>query len=251
MPGELGAMPKYGVAHIIVLVLIVGLCVLAVVGGRKLRQDPEEERRVTQLLGWFLMVVGVGWLIYDLSPLRFTIWQSLPLHFTDLLRVMVPLALLTRWSIPILISYYWGLVLNFMAIVTPDLVYVHSVSLEFAAYWISHSAALVVPIFLVWGLGYRPTWRGYGAMLLVTVLWSALAMTVNAALDTNYGYLSAVPPSGSILDLFGGWPTYLIWAGSLLAGAWALMTWPWTKPAHRGEPIDRWGLVTRKVAPRG
>lgn len=224
---SLGNMQPYGAEHVFMLVIIVVLAAAARAFGHWLRRVPQREQWVTRALGFVLLAAAVAWFIGDLLPSRFTIAQSLPIHLSDVLRVVVALALIFRNPLCIAISYYWGLTFNLMAIVTPDLNYIAHPPLEFASYWLAHGAALLVSLLLVFGLGYQPTWRGYFAMWGATLVWAAVAMSVNTALGTNYGYLSAVPPSGSILDALGGWPLYLAWAALLLALAWMLMTLPW------------------------
>ena len=91
-----------------------------------------------------------------------------------------------------------------------------------------------VPIYLTWGLGLRPSWRGYRAALAVTLGWAATTMLINIALGTNYGFLNRKPGGGSLLDVMGPWPWYLITELLAVAAVWAVITWPWTRRA-RGD----------------
>src|SRR5699024_2310306 len=120
---------------------------------------------------------------------------------------------------------------------------------EFMVYWFLHIVAFVVPILFVWGLGYRPTWRGYGVTYLATLVWAGIAVVANAITGANYGYLSRGPDGPSILDLLGPWPSYIIWEAVIIAVVWALMTWPWqTQTARQAPVVDRWATVRRKPA---
>ena len=148
-------------------------------------------------------------------------------------------------------SYFWGLTLNLQAVLTPDLNYFQVPALEFAMYWLLHLAALLAPVVLVWGLGYRPTWSGYGTAFALTVGWAGVALVANAVTGANYGYLSRGPVGPSILDALGPWPVYILWEAVLIAVVWALMTWPWTLGRHTASaPIaDRLALVRRRRQP--
>lgn len=177
--------------------------------------------------------------------------QSLPLHYSDALRYITAIALIRRSDWAIAISWYWGLTLNTQSILTPDLVYYEHPVLEFAEYWFAHSSALLVPVVLVWGLGYRPTWRGYGVAYAAALAWAGIAMAANAAAGTNYGYLSRAPEGPSLLDVLGGWPIYVLWEVVLVGTVWALMTIPWVRRARRGRdvPVGTRGLL-RRLAPQ-
>lgn len=142
-------------------------------------------------------------------------------------------ALISRAPWAVAISYLWGLTFNLQAIITPDLQYLQSPAIEFAAYWVTHGAAFVTPVLLVWGLGHRPTWRSYGVTMAVTVAWAGLAAAVNLVTGANYAYLAHAPAGRSVLDLLGPWPLYLVSEAGLIAVVWALMTWPWDARARR------------------
>ena len=81
------------------------------------------------------------------------------------------------------------------------------------------------------GLGVRPSWRNYRLAVAVTALWAVTVMVFNSLVGTNYGYLNRKPADGTLLDLFGPWPGYVVVEIALVAGVWALTTWPWTRTA--------------------
>ena len=73
-------------------------------------------------------------------------------------------------------------------------------------------------------------------------------MTFNAVTGTNYGYLNRKPAVGTLLDWFGPWPGYVVVEIALVAGIWALMTWPWTRSA---DPVSGDAPQVRSRAARG
>ena len=96
--------------------------------------------------------------------------------------------------------------------------------LRYLAYWALHLLILWSAAFLVAGLRLRPDWRGYRFTVAVTLGWVAVAAAFNAAFGTNYGYLAHKPGSGSVLDLLGPWPGYLLAEAVIVLAAWAGMT---------------------------
>lgn len=225
-------MAPYSAPHLAVLAITVAAVATLVPAARR----PGAERWVSGL-GWVMLVLSLGWMVWWWLPGHFDIDQSLPFHLSDWLRVITGVALITRSGWAVVVSYFWGLTLNLQAVLTPDLVYFRDPVLEFGMYWFLHVMALVAPIVLVWGLGYRPTWRGYLAGYATTLVWAGVALSVNAVLGSNYGFVSEPPGVASALDLLGPWPWYLLTVAVLLAVVFALMTWPWTTARSRAASV--------------
>ena len=99
-------------------------------------------------------------------------------------------------------------------------------------FWGMHFFTVWAAVYLTFGLGVRPTWRSYRFTVAVTAVWAVTVMIFNALAGTNYGYLNRKPAVGTLLDLFGPWPGYVVVEVAVVAGVWALMTWPWTQNEH-------------------
>lgn len=237
-------MAPYGAAHIAALLTTVLLAIVLVYVARRLRGTATEGRSLT-VAGAVMLAATVLWMIWNMLPMNWNVEQSLPFHLSDALRIVTSFALLTRNGPLIAITYFWGLTLNLQSVITPDLNYFHAPVLEYLAYWFFHIAVLIVPIVFVWGLGYRPTWRGYGIAFGATVAWAAIAAVANTLTGANYGYLARAPEGPSVLDVLGPWPMYLLWEAVLIAGVWALITWPWTTARLRGISLGASRAVSR------
>lgn len=171
-------MTPYGPEHLAVLAGIVVLAVVLVVVTRKFSGSPGQQRML-QGAGWLMLVVTLGWTAWGMLPGNWNIDQSLPLHYSDALRVITSVALITRAGWAIAVTYFWGLTLNLQSVITPDLNYFDYPVLEFTMYWFLHITALLVPIVFVWGLGYRPTWRGFGVAYAAVLVWAGIAAIGN------------------------------------------------------------------------
>ncbi|MFC0672938.1 YwaF family protein [Brachybacterium hainanense] len=236
-----GSMPAYGLQHLSALAVIAVLAAACLVLARRHRGTPGLERSV-RAAGWLILLVSATWTLWALLPANWDVDQSLPLHYSDALRYVTAIALIRRPSWAVDICYFWGLTLNTQSLLTPDLVYLSHPALEFAEYWFAHGTALIAPIVLVWGMGHRPTWRGFAVAYGAALAWAGLALGVNAATGANYGYLSRAPEGASLLDVLGPWPWYVVSEAVLAAAVWALMTLPWTlrrAARSRRAPADR------------
>ena len=220
-------MDPYGAAHLVMLsAFVLGLPAAALLGRRDRRVGPN---RVDRGLSLLLLAVAVTSQVLDVVT-RFELGVSLPLHLSDLAWMAAALALWTAWRWAAALTYFWGLVLTTQAIVTPSLGEDFP-DVRFLAFWALHLLVVWAAVYLVWGRGLAPRWREYRIALVATLGWAGGAYAFNLAADTNYGYLVRKPSSGSLLDLLGPWPLYVIAEVAIVAAIWALMTWPWERRA--------------------
>ncbi|MEO9323799.1 TIGR02206 family membrane protein [Nocardioides sp. C4-1] len=221
-------MDQFGTAHLLMLALfVVGLPLAYLVGHQeRLRGD----RRLSKGLAIAVPVVHVPTQVYDAAT-GFELGVTLPFHLSDLAWIATAVALWTHHRAAVALTYFWGLVLTTQAVVTPSLGEDFP-DLRFFAYWFIHLLVVWAAVFLVWGHRLAPGWREYRFTLGVTLAWAVLAYAFNEVADTNYGYLQRKPSGGSVLDLLGPWPVYVLAEIAIVATIWALMTWPWKrKPA--------------------
>ncbi|GAB3843434.1 YwaF family protein [Nesterenkonia populi] len=220
----------FGSVHLILLGLTALSAALTVWGAPRLSR-PEAVFRVS---GWVLLASSVFYTVWLLLPPNFSLGDSLPLHFSDALRFTCAVALImgARWAAAI--AYYWGLTLNSQALLTPHPSMLEGLSVNMVFYWALHIAVLLVPLALL-RTDYRPRWRDFGVAYGGAAAWTALTMPINHVLGTNYGFLNRPPDGGSLIDLLGPWPLYVMWLAVLVAAVWAVMTWPWTRRAARQD----------------
>lgn len=213
--------PSYWAAiavFVVVAVLLIGL-------GRS--QSEGQSRILGRALGVLTAAIYVAMFVYTLSPP--SIERSVPLRLTDLATVTAAYAFWSQRQWAYVLTYYWGLTLSAQALISPVLKSPDFPHYEFLAFWSIHLLVVWAAIYLTWGLGMRPGWRGYRFVVLVTAVWAAVTMAFNSIAGTNYGFLNAKPDTASLLDVLGPWPVYVLTASALVLMVWALMTWPWER----------------------
>jgi hypothetical integral membrane protein (TIGR02206 family) len=140
---------------------------------------------------------------------------NLPLQLTDAVTI-VSVAALWRPGCALLVelAYFWALSASLQALLTPDLGATFPDPL-FLAFFATHSGAVAAACLLVFGerRALRPgaVRRAFAA----TVAFAALAALGNALTGGNYMYLRRKPARGSLLDLLGPWPVYLLGAAAV------------------------------------
>lgn len=170
--------------------------------------------------------------VMQLLPGDYDLATSLPLQLCDLAWVAAVVALWSRhWAATALV-YFWGLTLTIQGIVTPALSQPFP-DPRYLMFWGMHFAVVWAAVYLTFGLRVPVTWRSYRFAVGCTLVWACTVIAFNAVTGTNYGYLNRKPANGSILDLFGPWPGYVVVEVVVVCIVWALMTWPWVVSASR------------------
>lgn len=96
-------------------------------------------------------------------------------------------------------------------------------------FWAYHAMAIGVPLYDVFGRGFRPTWRDYGLACAATAAYVAIVLPIDLATGWNYGFLGPSKPEvTSIVELLGPWPARLLLIFAIAAGAMALAQLPWS-----------------------
>lgn len=150
--------------------------------------------------------------------------NDLPLDLCNLLALIAPLY---TWSPRLAVHevvYYMVMAGTLQAVLTPHLTagYGHR---TFFKYWIVHAGLIVLVIYESVALSLYPTAIGILTAFAATLGYIAVAIPINRWLGANYGYVSAKPPTASLLDHLGPWPWYIFGAlfiGVLLFGLFHL-----------------------------
>ena len=224
----------FDVTHIgALLVFVVGAVVLVLVGRR--RRHIEGPDHVARGLAVALALVALPWQASELISAEGGLRNSLPLQLCNIAWIATVIALWTKNQAMSVMVFLWGVTLSTQALITPDLAtpFPH---LRFVAFWVLHLLGVWGGIYLVVGLGIRPTWRHYRFTLLVTAAWMVTAFVVNVSAGTNYGYLNRKPPLGSVLDYFPPWPWYVLVEIVLVGTVWALIVAAF-RPRHSSRRI--------------
>lgn len=230
-----GTFIPYGPVHWTVLIAIaVGAVLLALLGRR--HGGTPGGARFARVFAVALLAWALAMQIYRLQPANWDIADSLPLHLSDLTWMTAAHALWTRRQWSFTLTYYWGLTLNPQAMITPAIDAPDFPHIEFIDFWTQHTLVVWAAVYLTWGLRMRPDWRGYATAVGATVAWGVAILGFNSLVGTNYGFVNAKPENPSLLDLMGDWPWYLGAELIIGAAAWALITWPWTRPARTPTP---------------
>jgi hypothetical integral membrane protein (TIGR02206 family) len=220
----------YGPSHLVVLaVFAIGVALLVLIG----RTQTESQARVFSR-GFALLILAAFLVALVYKLIRPHLDTSVPLQLCDIAELTAAYALWSQRHWAFSLAYYWCLVLSSQALITPDIGTREEGAPDFPShlfltFFVLHVLVVWAAIYLTWGRRMRPRWRSYRVAVIVTLAWVAFTLTFNAIVGTDYGYLNRKPPTESLLDVLGPWPVYVLAEIVIVAGVWALMTWPWER----------------------
>ncbi|TDC58799.1 TIGR02206 family membrane protein [Actinomadura sp. KC345] len=232
----------FGVSHWAVLgVFAVGCAGLVLLGRSQRVVEPGggfggEARGFGKAYALAIVYVVVGTHVSAFLPGEWNTGSSLPLHLCDLAWPAAVVALWTLGRRGFALTYYWGLTLSVQGLLTPTLSGGDYPDVEYLAFFGMHLLIVWAAVYLTWGLGMRPDWRGYRFAIAATLAWAVAAFVFNLVAGTNYGYLNDKPGEASVLDLLGPWPWYVLAEALIILLGWALITWPWTRTPPSAPP---------------
>jgi len=177
------------------------------------RTHPSRARRrhAEEMVAYANLALWIVIRLYLLTPeqFRWSVW--IPLGMCDIVTLLVSLKLLrpqSRWlSIAL---YFGGVGLCTNALITPDLKE-GPLEFEFWAFWLRHAAILVVAIYDVAVLGFRPDWSDWRRACVAGLGYVAIAAMTVTSFDRTAAWLG--PRRWRRLHLTAGW---FIW-GVVLA----------------------------------
>jgi len=139
---------------------------------------------------------------------------NLPFQLTDAV-TLVSIAALWRPT-PLLceLVYFWALSASLQAVLTPDLGYEFPDVLYFT-YFATHAGAIAAACLLVFGERRAPRTGSVRRVYAITAAFVGCAAVATLVTGGNYMFLRRKPARGSLLDVMGPWPIYILTAAVL------------------------------------
>jgi hypothetical integral membrane protein (TIGR02206 family) len=168
----------------------------------------------TVAAGRALAVVILGGFVCEqvIYALRreWSVQVNLPLQLSDAV-TLVSVAALWRPDATLLVElvYFWALSASVQAVLTPDLMQSFPDPLFFT-YFATHSGAIAAACLLVFGARRTPRPGALWRVTAITVAFAAVAAVATVVTGGNYMFLRRKPVGGSLLDLMGPWPVYIV-----------------------------------------
>lgn len=210
----------YSTPHIAAMLIIVLFCAVLIVYGN--RFNTERSRKAFRYaFAAFIALQQLSLYVWYTAAGEWSAEVTLPIQLCDLSVFLSVAVLLTKRQLISELLYYWGLAGATQAILTPDIGSYTWPHFVFYQFFISHGVILLTCLYMIIVEKFRPSSRSVLRTLIITNLYGILILFVNRLTGGNYLFLSNKPVGGSLLDLLGPWPWYLL---SLEAVALILFT---------------------------
>jgi hypothetical integral membrane protein (TIGR02206 family) len=139
---------------------------------------------------------------------------NLPFQLTDAVTLVAAAALWRPAPLLVELAYFWALGASLQAVITPALGHDFPDLLYFT-YFAAHSGAIAAACLLVFGGRRAPRPGAVRRAYAITAAFAACAAVATVATGGNYMFLRRKPARGSLLDLLGPWPVYILAAAAL------------------------------------
>jgi hypothetical integral membrane protein (TIGR02206 family) len=206
------------------LLLLASIAAIAVMLCEVCRRYPSRARAVRLVLGYGIAINELIWWVfrYGHEGIRVT---NLPLQLCDVTLWATVIACIVPVRLLVEFAYFAGLAGAGMALLTPDL-WQPWPSYTAIYFFVAHGGIVIGIAVLVFGricpLRRGAIWRAFALLALYTALVGAF----DAIFQANYMYLCTKPGGGSVLDLLGPWPLYLLGGGAAALALFALLSIP-------------------------
>lgn len=167
-------------------------------------------RRVRYWLAAVLVVNELGWHAWAYHYVGWTLKTMLPLHLCSALVWIGAYGLVTMNFTIYEFMYFMGIAGPLQAIVTPDAGQYGLPHFRAVQTMASHGMLIVAALYLTVVEGMRPTVQSVRRVILGTMAYMVLVTVVNVGIGSNYMWTLGKPSTGSLLDVLGPWPLYLV-----------------------------------------
>jgi hypothetical integral membrane protein (TIGR02206 family) len=227
----------FSLQHISTLLIFMAVTAIIIVYGKRTEEPLRSD------IG--MMIAGITFstllldAVYKLVFGTFNIYEDLPFFLCDLVAFILPFILYYRNRKWIGILYFWALGGTLQAIITPDLKEGFP-TFHFFRYFIGHAGIIMAILYTVIVRGIRIGWQDFILAVIYAQVYLVAVHMINHMLGSNYSYTMAKPPGGSILDVMGPWPWYLLAGEGLMLVLFLLLLLPFllTAPAAGQREVE-------------
>ena len=199
---------NYGVEHfsVVIFMAVFGIWFL-----RKGKREPDVNQKWKYALwvaifAYFTQLFKVFFRMYLGT---FDATKDLPLQLCNILPLLMIIGLWKHNRTLLGVIFFWIMAGTIQSNITPD---VKNVLPHYDAirYWVIHSGLPILAIYTIYVLGYRYDFKDALRSAVFLNILAAIIYPFNLWMGSNYLYLNGKPAAGTLYDLLGPWPWYIL-----------------------------------------
>ncbi|MCF7805313.1 MAG: TIGR02206 family membrane protein [Candidatus Marinimicrobia bacterium] len=148
--------------------------------------------------------------VWRLANNDWTVATALPLHLCGAAVVLSAIMLINRNYLLYEITFFWGLGGAIQALVTPDIGPYGFPHFRFFQFFVSHGTIIFASLYMTFVYRYRPAHSSVWKIFALTNVYAACIGVFNWLTGGNYLFICHKPETGSLLDVLGPWPWYIL-----------------------------------------
>ncbi len=200
----------FGTPHLIAMLILVIIWIAIPLIMSRIQND-KTQKRFRYTLATIMAIQHVGYFIWIALIGDFSI-NTLPLHLCGISNILAIVILITKNYTAYELVYFMGIGGAIQAIVTPDVI-IQFPHFQFIQTFIHHGGIILVPLYMTFVEGYRPTLKSLGKVFLFVNGYLLVIYIFNLIAGTNYLFLT-YPPEDTIIVILEQWfgpsPNYII-----------------------------------------
>ncbi len=198
----------FGLSHIIVIVIVIGVALL-IYRNRKRIGISKYEKHFRVIIALLLIIQSIIYQAWLISTGTWSIETSLPFSICECAAFLCIYMLLTKSKQVFEIVYFAGTVISFLVVLSPALSF-NFPHIRFIEFFMEHGLIVIAPLYMAFVHGFRPTWKSPLKTVLVMNCCAPIIIGLNYVTKGNYWFIANLPEQQTILNIFGGYPWYIL-----------------------------------------
>lgn len=199
----------FSTQHINALLFLLGIYILIFLFRKKLR-NPKIDIKIRYLIAVALILQELSYNIWHYFTGTWQVGSTLPLHLCGASIILSAIMMINKNYTLFEINYFWGLGGAIQALLTPDIGIFGFSHYRFFQFFTSHGLILVAVLYMVFVHQYAPKHRSIWKVFGITLIYTGFITIFNLIFKGNYLFICWKPENGSIMDVMGPWPWYII-----------------------------------------
>lgn len=199
----------FSTEHIMAIALLFLSIFILFLAKKNVLHQQEHLRVIQRLFAASLLIMEIFYHVWMVSTERWNLSSSLPLELCSI-SLLVAVALLWTGNRRLyMFVFFAGIGGAIQATGTPvlDVGFPH---FRYFHFFYTHIGIILTALYFTWIKGYQPTFKGIVNTMIALNILLPFIFFVNLVFDANYMFLRMKPANGSLLDVLGPYPWYII-----------------------------------------